>query len=41
MEVPSVSELRVDLGAINQNLRTAAELAGGRAVLAAVKEPSA
>ena len=32
-----VSELRVDLGAINQNLRLAAQLAGGRAVLAAVK----
>lgn len=27
----------MDLGAVNQNLRTAAELAGGRAVLAAVK----
>lgn len=32
-----VSELRVDLDAINHNLRLAAELAGGRAVLAAVK----
>lgn len=30
-------ELRIDLGAINENLRLAAELAGGRAVLAAVK----
>ncbi|TRY18208.1 alanine racemase [Tessaracoccus rhinocerotis] len=33
----SASELRVDLGAINENLRIAGERAAGRAVLAAVK----
>src|SRR5699024_4516076 len=35
--VPNVCELRVDLGAINHNLRLAAGLARGRSVLAAVK----